>query len=162
MDDLTIPNPPPGMLRRGSPVWATGSREGHQWRMPATVHRVTGRLAEVAGSHSWVSGHHFAVGGLALDLTDATGRAHAAWWLMGLLDNRHWPDVATGARLWLGGTSERMRTRAWQRMRRAARFVDMTAHLDPNDTRTLPDRSRWVDAEALRLVCLHLMENDGK
>ena len=32
------------------------------------------------------------------------------------------------------------------------------AHLDPTDPRTLPDGSRWVDAEALRLVCLHLME----
>jgi hypothetical protein len=30
------------------------------------------------------------------------------------------------------------------------------ATLDPNDPRLLPDGSRWVDAEALRLVCLHV------
>ena len=33
--------------------------------------------------------------------------------------------------------------------------VPALANLDPNDPRLLPDGSRWVDAEALRLVCLH-------
>jgi hypothetical protein len=30
------------------------------------------------------------------------------------------------------------------------------ADLDPNDVRLLPDGSRWVDAEALRRVVLHV------
>jgi hypothetical protein len=34
--------------------------------------------------------------------------------------------------------------------------VPSLADLDPNDPRTLPDGSRWIDAEALRRVCLHV------
>ena len=32
----------------------------------------------------------------------------------------------------------------------------LLADLDPNDDRRLPDGSRWVDAEALRRVVLHV------
>jgi hypothetical protein len=37
-----------------------------------------------------------------------------------------------------------------------AREVPSLAGLDPDDPRLLPDGSRWVDAEALRRVCLHV------
>jgi hypothetical protein len=76
---------------------------------------------------------------LALDLTDATGRVHAAWWAQ---ENTPHGQV-------------------WQMHDPVCRFyVPHGFHgcvdLDPNDPRTLPDGSRWVDAEALRRVVLHV------
>lgn len=100
---------------------------------------------------------------LSLDLTDATGRAHAAWWLAtqeaqtaaDTIDSPDFSAVAwyyymeddTGAGWWMLHTS----------------WATLTFHdheclegLDDRDPRTLPDGSRVVDAEALRLVCLHV------
>lgn len=82
-DDLLIPGSIPGLLRRGSPVRRGNGR--------GTVTHLS--------EHGWVIVHDdpllydhdgpgFSAGsgdvrhcGWALDLHDATGRAHAAWWL---------------------------------------------------------------------------------
>lgn len=106
---------------------------------------------------------------LALDLTDATARAHAAWWLADRLDRMPYHGLPTLC-LWPG-----LWSLAWQDIDRdrlhevalssqddgcedfhGAIRVPALANLDLEDTRTLPDGSRWVDAEALRLVCLHV------
>ena len=83
MDDLiTLPGSIPGLLRRGSPVW-TG------WNDGAVVVRVwPDGTAAVMADHgeSWL---RVLLSELALDLTDATGRAHAAWWLLDRPDPRH-------------------------------------------------------------------------
>ncbi len=80
--DLTLPGTLPGLLRRGSPVVTAKD-----------VRRRGGRTIPVGlpglvisiGTDPWC----FLTGGatgffeaqdLALDLTDPTGRAHAAWW----------------------------------------------------------------------------------
>jgi len=64
---LTLPGTIPGLLRRGSPVI-------HALLWSGVVH-------EVAESSAVVCTTCYAMRDLALDLTDATGRAHAAWWL---------------------------------------------------------------------------------
>lgn len=71
---------------------------------------------------------------LELDLENATGRAHASWWLFV-------PGCMT---LTLAVIN-----------RVDGEIKEACAHLDPDDPRLLEDGSRWVDAEALRLVCLH-------
>ncbi len=72
-----LPGDIPGLLRRGSPVVRVS-------RMDAPSVVITlGTVAAKIG-YPWsiddedVDTHW--VGGLALDLNDATGRAHAAWW----------------------------------------------------------------------------------
>ena len=85
---------------------------------------------------------------MALRLTNATGRAHAAWWLMSRMPLAR----SFSARMALG---------EWGDEIRRAMFADTgmgmsLGGLDPDDPRTLPDGSRWVDAEWLRLVVLHI------
>jgi len=137
----------PGLLRRGSPVPAkhvivkVGTRQcvvanpdGMQWDAP-TPH-------------------------LRLDLSDPTGRAHAAWWLAGRL----YPDdgpylcatVLPGRTIGpLGFGLSTTSVQEGERWRTGPHF-ECTDDLDPNDPRLLPDGSRLVDALALRLVCEHV------
>lgn len=82
MSDLVLPGTIPGLLRVCSPVVgiATGDR-GTVYGLCAPDHR--GPVVQVVHNGS---GRSEAMGGLpasifALDLTDATGRAHAGWWL---------------------------------------------------------------------------------
>ncbi len=75
---------------------------------------------------------------LRLDLEDKTGRAHAAWWLAG--------QPAQYGTSWRGLTKRQV----------SRHIVGEFPTLDPADPRLLPDGSRCVDAEALRLVCLHV------
>jgi hypothetical protein len=105
---------------------------------------------------------------LSLDLTDATGRAHAAWWLAdrrlhrlddeGRVKDVLWgPDEPDhhGPRWMLTGFEYSITFGvAWQKKHEYN--VPALAALDPADPRLLPDGSRWVDAEALRLVVLHV------
>lgn len=82
MADLTLPCDLPGLLRRGSPVRIVAN----------DIDRIIGRSATVV--HTGGGGLLVSLDGpetsrslvtvaraVALDLTDATGRAHAAWWL---------------------------------------------------------------------------------
>lgn len=74
----TLPGDIPGLLRRGSPVLSFGAER-------ATIHAIEGERYWCALTYSDPS---ISVPitvfryppDLALDLTDPTGRAHAAWW----------------------------------------------------------------------------------
>lgn len=84
-----------------------------------------------------------------LDLTNSTGRAHAAWRLGAHHSISHRPDWIRklgGWELWSYGGG------MWYQD-----FEGPLADLDPNDPRLLPDGTRWVDAMALKLVCEHEM-----
>lgn len=70
--DLTLPGSIPGLLRRGSPVVR---HDPHPTRGEA-VENTLGQL--VARLNGWP--HLGALEGCDLDLTDPTGRVHAAWW----------------------------------------------------------------------------------
>lgn len=185
MDDLTLPGSIPGLLRRGSPVLLLDGIDGPVWsHMPPAA---VSELRE-SGTYAWVAAGRycdgFVTGMLALDLTDATGRAHAAWWLASqvrhvtpsLLDpgegtrwhrswrgywelhcqradeHKRWQEVAFLRSEGDDDTSDRIGGphSTW------CRHVPALATLDPSNPRLLPDGSRWVDAEALRLVCLHV------
>ena len=68
MTDLTLPGDIPGLLRRGSPVThVDGSR--------LVVVELDGDDAKLPSGWAFTRL-------LELDLSDATGRAHAAWWLL--------------------------------------------------------------------------------
>lgn len=73
--DLTLPGDIPGLLRRGSPV----------------VNRASFHAVVVRWLHNdWAVSTDRGMAGLsnvALDLTDPTGRAHAAWWALPLYDD---------------------------------------------------------------------------
>lgn len=89
---------------------------------------------------------------LALDLTAATGRAHAAWWAA----EHDGETVIRGCRWYCDGGQEWTLDTDRVHIHFAADTVPSLADLDPDDPRTLPDGSRWVDAEALRRVVLHV------
>lgn len=80
MSDLlnTLPGDIPGLLRRGSPVQALRHPDAR-----STVITVTAQHARVG--FPWVINDEHAdalwLDRLVLDLTDPTGRAHAAWWV---------------------------------------------------------------------------------
>ena len=86
MGDLTLPGDIPGLLRRGSPVF---------WRDEETPHvvlhadAVSVFAAPVSMPSIGVQDHPDA---FALDLTDATGRFHAALWLLADLNAAGRPD----------------------------------------------------------------------
>lgn len=71
---LTLPGDIPGLLRRGSPVLDRGSR-GIYLRPDRSSNGQAHRVALDYGALGSIP-----LPLLALDLTDATGRAHAAWW----------------------------------------------------------------------------------
>lgn len=80
--DLTLPGSIPGLLRRGSPVIVT--RRTHTGFAPGT----TGIALRLERRAVWRIGWGVPSGSahpaqqscIALDLTDPTGRVHAAWW----------------------------------------------------------------------------------
>ena len=96
-----------------------------------------------------------------MDLTDATGRAHAAWWVAGTIgghvprlmrDNyRHqkWLSIFIGDTCYV--------SRRGGRRQREQVVVPALAHLDPTDNTRLPDGSRVVDALALKAVVEYLL-----
>lgn len=174
--DVTLPGSIPGLLRRGSPVTCEAGIFGH------TSGVVTGYPPRTTGwiDVAWDGGVVSAMPPqqLALDLTDATGRAHAAWWMLA----RQWDamvELAEGSvRRWrpeAHSTEIKVRYDSDNRVavwfegvvyceRRpfmtagSWRYVVMptAGGLNPNDPRTLPDGSRLVDALALQRVCLHV------
>lgn len=138
-DELTLPGSIPGLLRRGSPVWHPRFGRGI---MLDPADPVNPAVFERVGNAVWSAQDLRDAPGLALDLTDATGRAHVCWWL----------DMKVrGVSLAMAALCEQPE---WWNDEQSCHSAIAT--LDPNDPRTLPDGSRWVDAEALRLVCLHV------
>ncbi len=171
--ELTLPGDIPGLLRRCSPAI----------RVPHRSFAMTIGAFE----DGWAYGTRPDCGAcsarvreLALDLTDATGRAHAAWWLAERLGRApthgpasweswpgfwslSWQDTDRDRRHEVGCTDivEGMEDVS------SALTVPTLADLDTGDLRTLADGSLWADAEALRRVVLHVArrgatDDDGR
>lgn len=166
MSELTLPGDIPGPLRRGSPV-IYQPRPRYQtsclWRPGAEVvvlttwRRGEAMWVDVADAGGTESHPVICV---ALDLTDATGRAHAGLWLAHTLCPEI-PEVVwagLGVSTWTSWDVPRFNLTTVTREGRERRSVAQLGadDLNPDDPRRLPDGSRWVDAEALRLVCLHV------
>lgn len=169
MSALTLPGAIPGLLRAYSPVVTTKAThtfipKGKRGVAVGLARRAVWQVALLTETPSGRTVGRCAAAqqsALSLDLTDATGRAHAAWWLAPKLR----PEVTErmGAAVTYGhadigspgyglAVTCRLDGALWRRVD----DVPGLDALDPNDPRTLPDGSRWVDAEALRLVCLHV------
>jgi len=146
MTGLTLPGDIPGLLRRGTPVSCP-----NDIGLPFDGWSVAGFVGDIAiiASPEVLEAHQAMREALTLDLTDATGRAHATWWLAASTTSLLTPTSATWGRSAYGRIGLQPR-RYWPWSHVAL------ASLNPNDIRLLPDGSRWVDAEALRLVCLHV------
>ena len=86
---------------------------------------------------------------LHLDLTDPTGRDHARRWLS--IQRGSTRDSAPHYVFQASALDGLPYHSGWPDLPRQS-----LAHLNPDDGTRLPDGSRWVDAEALRLVCLHV------
>lgn len=145
MSDLTLPGDIPGLLRRGSPV---------------IYRRRQDVVCDDPGDAVYIGSVDFrvALDMLALDLTDPTGRAHAAWWLASDVSARWSPCafVASAGPSWMVTALKGGHSVTTYGARSGWRAVPGLAGLNPNDPRTLPDGSRWADIEALRMVCLHV------
>lgn len=161
---LILPGDIPGLLRRCSPVIVAGPAGDRRSGVVAMMFDGPHVTMQPEGGEqppwtAWIPGWSGA--SVVLDLTDATGRAHALrWWAERashpardlfaepMLGSALGPRVITlfgGRRLQASSIREA-----------GATMVPALAALNPDDRRTLPDGSRWVDAEALRLVCLHV------
>lgn len=127
MTTPTLPGTIPGLLRRGSPVieddriavYLGADHYGYHYVADLTPKRGCG--------------HRIVQGPVDLDLSDPTGRAHAAWWL-----NDHDEDTLSQAACEVSGVDD---DDAWRWL-----IVSATSG-DP-----LPDAC----VERLRLVCLHV------
>ena len=105
-----------------------------------------------------------------LDLEDATGRAHLGWWLMGLDHGYMDPLRRVRAPMHSGRSAVVLRGMpqdsgfgsddVWGHP--VGRVVPALADLDPDEPALLPDGSRRVDAEALRIVAADAMEREAK
>jgi hypothetical protein len=182
-DALTLPGSIRGLLRSGSPV-VVDDRDACIDPFPAVVFDTDGHEATIVyrtdngtpeASIEWE--HEV----LNLDLAEATGRAHAAWWLREKYGGK---QTTAGPSWWL---SEDTASNGWRLTHPSGRVADdgtgslvvwpgggrfppfvprhaalvavpSLAGLNPADDRLLPDGSRWVDAEALRRVVLHVAE----
>jgi hypothetical protein len=169
--ELTLPGSIPGLLRRCSPiVVVAGPYEG--WRGvavedPKGCQSVLVHIQDTDGQYLCES---IALAGLALDLTDATGRTHAMWWWAGHnpchfsrtcgLDMRaSFGSLARPKVKYLDAGNSLVaveRPVGGPHRLRGGYVVRSLADLHPNDPRLLPDGSRWVDAKALQLVCAHV------
>lgn len=153
--DITLPGSIPTLLRSRSPVIAH-DQEQHIYGERCVYigeHLDTGlavvwrRSGEVLVDYD----------DLVLDLTDATGRAHAAWWLAAK-GVKWWPDEPNyTTATWRAGQYGAFYSPMWELGRQHWWPADfhVFAGLSHGDSRLLPDGSRWVDAEALRLIVLH-------
>lgn len=130
-------------------------------------------VAPATGSASWLT-YVVEVSALEMDLTDATGRAHATWWVASQV-----PECTSLAPIWtpLSGPSRASLEVSWMMMGEdedvgftacveALAFqhyiVPALADLDPTDDTRLPDGSRVVDALALKAVVEHLIAQRGE
>lgn len=161
---LTLPGTLPGLLRRGSPVHGDNDMRGVVVRIDATSVAIAWDFPlDPENGDGCVVEDDYGLDSpsLSLDLEDVTGRAHAAWWLAAKV-TKH--PIILSARLgyrhsehggfgwWLDWESPTMTGEAMLN----EPIEQALSGLNLHDPRILPDGSRWVDAEALRLVCLHV------
>jgi len=156
---LTVPATLPGVVRRGTPVWAWD--EDTPWTVLAKINE-DAVCAPCAGVFipSLID-----IGNLQVDLTDATGRAHVAW----AIAAGRWvgpDDLTASGRLGAeymkfdGPLVPFFRLHSADHRRGPVGRMDwapLVAHLDPSDDTRLPDGSRLVDALALKAVALHVL-----
>lgn len=92
-----------------------------------------------------------------LDLADATGRAHALWWLAGQTQAVWgWTLGVWCVKPALRGAMQFAGSSMNGGHASSVTVVPALQALDPHDARRLGDNSLWVDAEALRVVCEHV------
>jgi hypothetical protein len=163
----TLPATIPGLLRRGSPVTSMSGGAGVIFGLPGYD---KGRPS--LWGICWQFVIHQTDRPPLLDLSDATGRAHAAWWLASQIwrarDHRWRQPIGwfAGAGAWHLVTSGDDPGWASPDRKRGMsvgmepRTIESLRGLDMADARLLPDGSRWVDAEALRRVCLHVAKEN--
>jgi len=173
MNDFTLSGTIPKLPRRCSPIVVTGGqyagRHGIIVEDPNGHENVLVCLDDGGYGTTLVI---LALSDIALDLSDATGRAHATWWLA-----EYWPEDVDGVftllagrtQLWVhqcAGRRVGVRYGAWATGEwlnwgcglSEGRNVTSLADLEPTDDRRLPDGSRWVDAVALTRVCIYVAE----
>ena len=143
---LVLPGTIPGLLRRGSPVVFLSEDAGNGHIYPKGTMAVVDRMQD---TEPRINGRSVFPSIIGLDLTDATGRMHACWWWrITLHPNLEWrANPEWGGGYSLEGLSGYLGD---------GRYRALLADLSPNDERRLPDGSRWVHAEAVRRVCLHI------
>jgi hypothetical protein len=153
---LTVPATLPGVVRRGTPVWAWD--EDTPWAVLA-VDNGEAVCAPCAGLGipSLID-----IGNLQVDLTDATGRAHVAWAVGKVGDSF---DVTRDRRqgglvkVWVGGVVAFVS--CWTKLHPKATVVQNLRPLSHEASlwspAELPDGTPWFKAEALRLVALHAL-----
>jgi len=151
----------PEIFRQGSPVVLNAFALRHAGTR-GTVHDIANHHASVALDGIEVVAI-CPLNALSLDLTEATGRAHAAWWL------------ASQVKWWV--EEPNYTTATWRRWANQGGF-DFRWGLGPshtwpddhvgfgslhhsNETR-LPDNSLWVGAESLRRICMHTRKGISK
>lgn len=155
---LTLPGGLAGWLRKCSPVRVTRALEiqgvivAKPTRDQSLILWVDSMLSPPQAK--WEHNHK-----VSLDLGDATGRVHAAWFCpegQGYA-RRNYSQLLQADDPWIyvNGHLYRAKEDCDPSLSLAA-LVPTLAHLNPSNPRLLPDGSRWVDAEALRLVCLHV------
>jgi len=157
---LTVPATLPGVVRRFTPLRRDiRLREVEINEVAWDVDGERGRVypIEPGGMNRWLG-----LGGFDVPLWDATGRAHVAWAVakrvgvtpfaspLELVDDTEYTDecprehrISIGPDCDVFGVNHLV----WEGL----------AELDPFDDTRLPDGSRLVDAEALRLVALHVL-----
>lgn len=151
-----LPGSISGLLRRLSPVRivATASAPGADGVLIG-IHPWGARVAVDPGTEDYFnSDETVMLDDLALDLSDATGRAHATWWLASKVYK------APGARPDL--TVFRRRGNGWELSsyddaHHPVSWTNTDLNLDPNDQHRLPDGTPWVDAEAIRCAVLYTL-----
>lgn len=162
----------PAVLRFGTPVCSNNPERTYKGQAVILSVDPGRNEARVAYAHGLVYPNEWVdLDDIALDLTDATGRAHLAWWIGGVGASLHM--ACDGHRRWELHGGERPResvSRAWEGIGAESRRLrgsppmygwdadDMPAldTLDPDDPRLLPDGSRLVDALALSLIARHV------
>lgn len=179
-----------GLLQRGSPIifhdLAGRPWGGHAGVVILVVPADNSLLAAAQWAKTWDGPSSL----VSLDLTDATGRAHLAWWIARKIQHANGGHLNPSEgvrwhRSWRGYWEMHCQRadehRRWQEVdflpwagdartsdRNGGphavwcRFVPALADLDPNDPRLLPDGSRLVDALALAAVGRHLLAGGGK
>jgi hypothetical protein len=161
MTTLTLPGDIPGLLRVCSPVILPG---GHGRGVVVAIDSAstTVQSTESAGMPMLCRADL-----MHLSLIDATGRAHAAWWLGAQLGVEHHGGVARYAHTEAteygpdGQTLASETNFVWGLGCEAYDILtpDLEAlidDLDWDDARTLPDGSFWIEAEVLRRFVLHV------
>lgn len=170
MNKVTLPGSIPWLLRRGSPV--IGKDSGQEGVISYISDLGSFPISILSFDEDWLVVKRNC-NDLLLDLEDPTGRAHAIWWLatnvkIDCIDfsgirfctawRNRWNLLSEDDRL-DSGEGDANDIIAFSYMNSVSSYhikIKELETLDSDDKKLLPDGSRWVDAEALRRICLHV------